>query len=134
SVTDRNAVNAAYNDVKACGPNLAQDVLTFRHAATSRTRLLNQLGSMPVRSALSQQMLDDLSSAWQASISADDDFAAWAEDQVTGGCSQKNQPDPPFGGAAGPAWQATASKKAFIRQWNPVADTYGLTPYQQKQL
>ena len=47
SVTDRNAVNAAYNDVQACGPNLAQDVRTFRHAASSRTRLLGQLTSMP---------------------------------------------------------------------------------------
>ena len=134
SVTDRNAVNAAYKDVQVCGPNLAQDVRTFRRAASSRTRLLGQLTSMPGRRALSQQMLGDLASAWRASISADDDFAAWAKDQVKGGCSANNQSDPNFVAANGPDRQATASKTAFIGLWNPVARTYGLTTYQQNQL
>jgi hypothetical protein len=134
SVTDRNAVNTAYNDVQACGPNLAQDVRTFRHAASSRTRLLGQLTSMPGQSALSQQMLGDLASAWRASISADKDFAAWAEDQVKAGCSANNQSDPNFVAANGPDQRATTSKTAFIGLWNPVASTYGLTTYQQNQL
>jgi hypothetical protein len=134
SVTDRNAVNAAYNHVKACGPNLAGDVQTFRSAAMSRTQLLGKLASMPGRSALSPQMLNDLTSAWQASVTADDDFAAWAKDQVKHGCSANNQLDPHFVAANGPDLQATASKRAFIRLWNPLARSYGLTPYRQGQL
>jgi hypothetical protein len=134
SVTDRDAVDNAYNDVKGCGPNLAQDAATFRDAASSRRRLLGQLASMPGRSALSPPMLGDLTSAWKASEAADDDFAAWAQDQVTGGCSAANQSDPHFEAADGPDLQATASKSAFIGLWNPVAQTYGLTTYQQNQL
>jgi hypothetical protein len=134
SVADRGAVNRAYNDVKACGPNLAGDVQTFRHAATSRTQLLGKLASMPGRSVLSPQMLSDLTSAWQASVTADDDFAAWAKDQVKHGCSPSNQLDPHFVAANGPDLRATASKRAFIRLWNPVAQSDGLTPYKQNQL
>lgn len=134
SVSDRDAVNAAYNDVKACGPNLAGDVQTFRHAATSRTQLLGKLASMPGRSALPPHMLSDLTSAWRASVTADDDFAAWAKDQVKHGCSASNQLDPHFVAANGPDLQATASKRAFIRLWNPLAHSDGLTPYRQNQL
>jgi hypothetical protein len=134
SVTDRAGVDAAYNDVKGCGPHLTRDVRTFKYAAASRGQLLGQLATMPGRSALSQPMLGDLGSAWQASVAADDDFAAWAQDQVSGGCSPDNQTDPHFLAADGPDLQATAGKKAFIRLWNPVAQTYGLTTYRQNEL
>ena len=83
---------------------------------------------------LSQQMLGDLANSWQASLNADDDFAAWAQDQVSGGCSPNNQSDPHFQAANGPDLQATANKRAFIRLWNPVAQTYGLTTYKQNEL
>ena len=134
SVTDRDTVNAAYNDVKSCGQNLSGDVQTFRHAATSRTQLLGKLASMPGRSALSPAMLGDLTSAWRASLAADNDFAAWAKDQVKQGCSAPgNLLDPHYVAANGPDLQATASKRAFIRLWNPVARSYGLTVYRQNQ-
>jgi hypothetical protein len=134
SVTDRNAVNAAYNDVQTCGSNLAQDVQTFQSAAASRKQLLGELNGMPGRTALSQPMLADLTSAWQSSLKADDDFAKWAQDQVSAGCSPNNQSDPHYKAAYGPDVQATVSKRAFIRLWNSVAQTYGLTTYRQGQL
>ena len=133
SVTDRNAVNAAYNDVSTCGPNLAQDVQTFQRAAASRRQLLGELTTMPGRAALSQPMMADLTSAWQASVRADDDFANWAQDQ-SAGCSTGNHSDPHYAAAYEPDLQATASKRAFIRLWNPVAQTYSLTVYKQGQL
>jgi hypothetical protein len=132
-VTDRNAVNAAYNDVSTCGPNLAQDVQTFQRAATSRGQLLGELTAMPGRTALSQPMMADLTSAWRASIKADDDFAKWAQDQ-SAGCSPGNHSDPHYAAAYGPDLQATASKRAFIQLWNPVAQAYSLTVYKQGQL
>jgi zinc ribbon protein len=134
SVTDRSEVNNAYNDVGNCGPDLAQDVRTFKLAAASRSQLLSQLASMPGRSALPQQMLGDLASAWQASKKVDNDYAAWAQDQVSGGCSASSQSDPHFLAATGPNQQATAGKTAFVQLWNPLAQTYGLTTYQQDEL
>jgi hypothetical protein len=134
SVTDRSSVNAAYNDALQCGPNLGQDAQTFSSAATSRQQLLSQLASMPGRSALPSQLLGDLTTAWQASIKADQDFAAWAQDQASGTCTPNGQSDRHFQAANGPDLQATAAKKAFANLWNPLASTYGLTTYQQSDL
>jgi hypothetical protein len=134
SVSDRLAVNAAYNDVSQCGPSLTQDVQTFQTAATSHRQLLSELATMPGLSALPQAMTQDLSSGWQASASADDDFAKWAQDQVTNGCSSANQSDPNYAAADGPDVQATNSKTAFVQLWNPLAQAYGLKTYSQSDL
>ena len=75
-------------------------------------------------------MLGDLESAWQASASADDDYAKWAQGEV-GGCSAGNESDPNYMAATVPNLQATASKKDFVRLWNPLARNYGLATYQQ---
>jgi hypothetical protein len=133
SVGDRNAVNSAYNDLQQCGPNLGQDAQPFRAAAASRQRLLSQLAALPSRSALPPQMLQDLTSAWQASVEADQDFAAWAQDLASGGCAPK-QSDPNLQAATGPDLRATKYKKAFLRRWNPLATEYSLTTYQQNEL
>jgi hypothetical protein len=131
SATDREAVDSAYNDVRQCGPNLAQAATTFRTAAASHRQLLDELGQITGRASLPQPMLADLTSAWQASASADQDFARWAQDQIAGGCSADNESDPNFLAADEPDLQATAGKTAFVRLWNPVARAYGLTTYRQ---
>lgn len=133
SAGDRNSVNGAFRDVMQCGPNLDQDAQIFRSSATSRQRLLQQLAVLPSRSALPGPMLQDLTSAWQASVAADQDFAAWAQDEVSGGCVP-NQPDPHFQAANGPDLRATADKKAFLRLWNRLAARYSLATYQQNEL
>lgn len=134
SVTDRSEVNNAYNDVSNCGPDLSQDVQTFKTAAASRKQLLGELASLPGRSALPQPMLSDLASAWQASKQVDNDYAGWAQDQVAGGCSASNQSDPHYVAANGPNQQATDGKTAFVQLWNQLAQTYSLTTYQQGEL
>jgi hypothetical protein len=133
SVGDRNSVNGAFQDVMQCGPNLDQDAQVFRSSATSRQRLLQQLAGMPSRAELPGQMLQALTGAWQASVEADNDFAAWAQDQASSGCVP-NQPDPYFQAAAGPDLRATADKKAFLQLWNPLAVQYSLATYQQNEL
>jgi hypothetical protein len=82
SVTDRSFIVAAVNDVSQCGPNLHRDPLTFQSAVTSRQALLTRLARLPGRSALPAPMLAALTSAWQNSIKADQDFALWAQDEM----------------------------------------------------
>jgi hypothetical protein len=134
SADARQTVNAAYSDVNQCGPSLAQDVQAFQAAATSHRQLLSELANMPGMSALPQAMVRDLSSAWQASASADADFAQWAQDEVENGCSPASQSDPNYAAADGPDVQATASKTAFVQLWNPIAQAAGLTTYAQSDL
>lgn len=134
SVTDRSSVVNAVNDVSNCGSGLNQDPATFTSAATSRQNLLSQLARLPGRSALPEPMLQALVHAWQASVQADQDFARWAQDEVSQGCTQNDHADPGYQAAAGPDSQATIDKKSFATAWNPIAARYALSPYQWDQL
>jgi len=134
SGSDRTAINNAVSDVNSCGPNLAGDPKVFEQAASSRQSLLSGLASMAGRDTLPPALLTDLTNAWQASISADDDFARWANDEIAKGCVANDTSDPGFQAATTPDNAATAAKQAFVGQWNPLAVRYGLTQYQWNQL
>jgi hypothetical protein len=132
SGSDRGAINSAYSDVMSCGPNLSQDQAAFQQAATSRQGLLGKLATLPDASALPAGMISSLTQAWQASITADQDYAAWAGDEAascTPGGSDAN-----LSAAAGPDQQATTDKTAFVNSWNPIAQQYGLQAYAQDQI
>ncbi len=134
SVTDRAAVNDAAVDLRGCGPSLRQDARTLARAASSRQRLLSRLGSLPGRSLLPAAMLQDLTSAWQASAQVDTDLAGWADDLITRGCHGKSRSDAHLRASYAPESQATVGKRAFASLWNPLARRYGLPTYQRNQL
>jgi len=134
SATDRSAIVAAVNDVNSCGSDLAADIQTFQQAAVSRQSLLSQLTGLPDSYALPTQMLQDLTSAWQSSYQADQDFAGWANDENSNGCTANDTSDSDYQAATEPDDQATADKQAFVNLWNPIASQYGLPTYQQNQL
>jgi hypothetical protein len=134
SASDRGAIVAAVNDVNACG-SVSQDLQTFQQAATSRQQLLGQLNSLAAASYLPTQMIRDLSAAWQASIEADQDFAAWATDENSGsGCTPDDSGNANYQAANEPDNDATTDKKAFVSSWNPIATQYGLATYEWNQL
>jgi hypothetical protein len=134
SASDRTAINNAFNDVNACRSGLARDAQAFRQAAASRKRLMSQLATLQDRSVLPAQMLQDLSGAWQASYQADQDYANWADDENSEGCTSNDTSDSYYQAATEPDDQATTDKEAFVSAWNTIAGRYGLTTYQQDQL
>lgn len=134
SVADRTAVHHAYDDVWGCGPDLSADARVFENAAASRQQLVSQLADLPSGSALSPQMLQELSGAWQASAAVDSDYAQWALDGWAGTCVPDDPADPNFQAASGPNEQATQDKLAFTRLWNQLAGNNGLTQYGRGQL
>lgn len=134
SASDRTAINNAFNDVNACGSGLSQDAQAFQQAAASRERLMSQLGTLQGGSVLPAQMLQDLSGAWQASYQADQDYANWADDENSEGCTSNDTSDSYYQAATEPDNQATTDKEAFVSAWNTIAGRYGLTTYQQDQL
>jgi hypothetical protein len=133
SVTDRAAVIDAVADVRGCGPSLRKDARTFASAASSRQRLLSRLESLSGRSLLPAAMLQDLTSAWQASAQVDTDLAGWAADNIARGCHRNSRSDAQLRASYAPERQATFGKLAFARLWNPLARQYGLTTYQRNQ-
>jgi hypothetical protein len=134
SVTDRAAVTGAAEDVRGCGPSLRQDARTFARAASSRQYLLSRLASLPGRPLLPAAMLQDLTSAWQASARVDTDLARWAQDNIARGCHRSTRSDAHLRASYIPEGRATAGKRAFATLWNPIARQYGLTTYQRNQL
>jgi hypothetical protein len=79
-------------------------------------------------------MLQDLTTAWQASGQADQDFAGWTQDEISHGCSTNYQSDASYQAATGPDAQATKDKKAFAALWTAIANEYGLPLYQYNQI
>jgi hypothetical protein len=134
SGTDRAAITQAFNAVAGCSAGLGQDETIFSNAASSRQVLLGKLAGLAGRSALPALMLRDLTTAWQASGQADQDFANWTKDEIAHGCSTNYQSDARYRAATGPDNRATTDKKAFVALWTAIADEYGLPGYQYNQI
>ncbi|MFF8192380.1 hypothetical protein ACF05L_16295 [Streptomyces bobili] len=138
SGSSRATVISAVADVKRCG-NLGKAAADLRNAAKQRTGLVTKLSGLTVDQLPDHAALTTaLTKAWQASASADNHYAAWA-DQVaaekgklckkgqarsTGQTQEANR-------ASG---TASAQKKQAAELWNAIAKTYGLTERQPVQL
>ncbi|AXE86703.1 hypothetical protein [Streptomyces sp. Go-475] len=136
SGNSRSTVIRAVADVKGCD-NLAQAAKDLRDAAQQRTQLVTRLGGIKVDQLPDHAALTTaLTKAWQASASADNHYAAWA-DQTAGkkGC-KKGQARVTGQTQAGnrASGIASAEKTKAARLWNGIARTYGLTERQPTQL
>ena len=134
----RTTVINAVAAVKSCG-NLAQAAQDLRGAAKQRTQLVSDLSKLSVDQLPNHtELTTALTKAWQASASADNHYAAWA-DQVAG-----NKKKLCKGGQARATGQtqagnrdsgtASQQKKTAAQLWNTIAKKYGLTERQPTQL
>ncbi|MER5210105.1 hypothetical protein ABT063_05830 [Streptomyces sp. NPDC002838] len=128
-------INAVAN-VKAC-KSLGQAAKDLREAAGQRNGLVTRLSALSVDKLPNHAALTDaLTKAWKASASADNHYAAWA-DQAAGkkGC-KKGQARVTGQTQAGNRASGTASteKVKAAQLWNTIAKTYGLTQRQPTQL
>ncbi|MEV6998679.1 hypothetical protein AB0N62_13445 [Streptomyces sp. NPDC093982] len=134
----RTAVINAVAAVKTCG-NLAQAATDLRGAAKQRNQLVTDLSKLSVDQLPSHtELTTALNKAWQASASADNHYAAWA-DQVAakkGQLCKKGQARSTGQTQAGNRASGTASteKKTAAQLWNTIAKKYGLTERQPTQL
>ncbi|AYL36644.1 hypothetical protein ACG2OD_21470 [Streptomyces sp. PDY-4] len=132
----RTTVINAVADVKACR-ELGQAAKDLRDAAGQRSRLVTDLSGLSVDKLPDHEALTAaLTKAWEASASADNHYAAWA-DQTAGkkGC-KKGQARTTGQTQAGnrASGTATAEKKKAADLWNAIARQYGLTERQPTQL
>ena len=127
SAAARTALHQAVAQVGACANLPAavsklQDVVNLRSSEYGRA------------SALATAVLPDgatvksaLVAALGSSLKADQDYLAWAREQMTGGCTPTSQSST-YSAAFSVSQQADAAKQAFVRVWNPVAARYGIAP------
>ncbi|WP_224349935.1 hypothetical protein [Streptomyces olivaceus] len=136
SGTGRTTVINAVGDVKSC-ENLPEAAEDLREAAKQRNGLVESLSKLSVdKLPQHTELTTALTKAWKASASADDHYAAWA-DQAAGkkGC-KKGQARTTKETQAGNRESGTASKEKTKAAglWNAIAKKYGLTERQPTQL
>ncbi|MFH8800440.1 hypothetical protein ACH4F6_12705 [Streptomyces sp. NPDC017936] len=138
SGSSRATVISAVADVKAC-TDLAQAASDLRDAAKQRNELVTKLSGLGVDKLPNHtELTTALTKAWQASASADDHYAAWA-DQVAGnkkqnckkGTARTTQETQAGNRASG---TASTQKSKAAKVWNEIAKKYGLTERQPTQL
>ncbi|WP_405831149.1 hypothetical protein [Streptomyces sp. NBC_01176] len=129
SNNSRDSVVKAVENVKACN-NLGQAAGDLRDAAKQRAGLVTRLSALSVDKLPNHAALTNaLNNAWKASASADNHYAAWA-DQVGGkrGCKGGHARATGQTQAANAAsGTASAQKSKAAGLWNAIASKYGLT-------
>ncbi|MCL6737013.1 hypothetical protein [Streptomyces neyagawaensis] len=137
SGNSRNSVIKAVANIRSC-TNLGQAATDLRNAAKQRNDLVTKLGELSVDKLPDNAALTtSLTKAWQASASADNHYAAWA-DQVAGKrkLCKRGQARSTGETQAGNQASSTASaeKTKAAQLWNGIAGKYGLTQRQAGQL
>ena len=102
SVADRSDINAASNDVTSCGFESRPGCAGLRQCRELRQQLITQLSTLSGASMLPPTMIQDLTNAWQASAQVDDDYASWANDESSRGCTPNDTADPNYQAATTP--------------------------------
>ncbi len=132
----RDAVISAVANVKVC-KNLGPSAADLRNAAKQRGSLITRLSGLSVDKLPRHDALTTaLTNAWRASASADNHYAAWA-DQVAGkkGCHKGHARDTGEVGAGNKAsGDATRAKQEASGLWNSIARKYGLTTRDKSEL
>ncbi|WP_369206934.1 hypothetical protein [Streptomyces sp. PU-14G] len=136
SNNSRATVIRSVEDIKQCKA-LGKAAKDLRAAARQRTALVRRLGELKTdQIPNSGQLTAALKSAWKSSASADNHYAAWA-DQAGGkkGCHKgKAKPTKQTAQGNTASGTATTAKKKAAGLWNPTAKKYGLKERQFGQL
>ncbi|WP_424861738.1 hypothetical protein [Streptomyces sp. MMS24-I29] len=130
SNNSRSAVIGAVEKTKNC-QDLDQAVTDLKDAAGQRRDLVTQLGQLSVDKLPDHERLTAaLTKAWQASASADDHYAAWAEQAKQGKkvCKHgKARTTYETQQATVRSGEASKAKQQASELWNVIASKYGLT-------
>ncbi|WP_328377489.1 hypothetical protein OHB13_15385 [Streptomyces sp. NBC_00440] len=138
SNNSRSAVIAAVGSIRSC-QNLPKAASDLRGAAKQRHDLVTKLGTLSVDKLPDHAKLTSaLTTAWNASATADEQYAAWAHAVAANGKKECKHGHAKRTAAAGrgdaASGQATAAKKEASTLWNAIADKYHLTQRRGDQL
>jgi len=117
------ALKGAVSEIRDC-TNLSSAVHQIQNVVNQRSAEYNQASALST-SALANgpTMKSDLIAALRNSLDADKDYLTWAQQQLNPECAPTAQSSA-YIAANSASHQASASKEAFIRVWNPVAAQY----------
>jgi hypothetical protein len=124
SVTSRRKLNVAIEQVGDC-ENLSGAVADIRSVGDERQSQMDtvrnaDLSALSGGETLRAGLIEALRFAWEA----DQGFLAWAEPTLRGGCDATDDAGYARGRSASDS--AGTAKRAFLKEWNPVARASGL--------
>ncbi|MFG2145239.1 hypothetical protein ACGFRG_13720 [Streptomyces sp. NPDC048696] len=136
SNNSRDAVIGAVSNIRSCD-KLDVAASTLRDAAKQRGDLVTRLQKVAVDKLPNNAKLTaQLTKAWQASASADNHYAGWADQNGKGkGCKHghsRHTAEEAQGDRA--SGEATIAKQQASGLWNAIAGKYGLTKRSSAQL
>ncbi|MGV9266303.1 hypothetical protein ACWDRR_16755 [Kitasatospora sp. NPDC003701] len=121
----RQAVVGAVASVQKCD-KLPESQQALTDAAGKRRDLQAKLALLKTDKLPSgPQLVEQLNAAWQASATADDEYAAWAAD-AQGACDPKKIDNQHYKNAVQASGTATNAKKQASGLWNAIAGQTGL--------
>jgi hypothetical protein len=132
SAAVRPTVQAAIDKVQNCSESPSNAQATVQQAITTRQGILQGLHTLSVSGLPNgTQLVGALTTAMQNSLNADTDYHAWMADLVSSGntCGSNSNQDSNYVNGVTASGDATISKNAFLRLWNPMAPTYGQQTY-----
>ena len=136
SNNSRDAVIRSVESIKKCEelPKAAQDL---KAAANQRNGLVTRLNKLTVDQLPNHAKLkQELTKAWKASATADNHYAAWANQiEKPRNCKDgEARSTPQLSRAHRASGEATKAKQEAAKLWNPTARKYSLTERQPTQL
>ncbi len=124
SAATRKALQGAVNQVINC-TNLSRAVNQIHSVVNQRSSEYNRASALSTAALASGAIVkSDLIAALRSSLDADRDYLAWAQQQLSSGCTP-SAPSSAYNAAHNADQQADASKEAFVQVWNQVAAQYG---------
>lgn len=131
SNASRTRLGTALNAVDTCG-DLAAAITTLEQVGVERAQQVERGRNLAVdRLVNGPQLRDVLVEALSHSLRADQHFVAWARAVEAAGCPERAPHDDAYQSGQDASALASASKRAFVQMWNPVATSYGLAIRQE---
>jgi serine/threonine protein kinase len=123
----RTALSNAANDVGSC-LNVENDVTQINQILSERESQLSDAQSLQVDAIPNgSQVQNSLVTALMASVTADQDYLSWAQQQNEDNCTEGTTSQY-YQQALADDQTATDDKNAFAGLWEPLANQYGYNP------
>lgn len=124
STASREKLNKAIEKVNRC-TQLDAALADMRAVGDERNQQIAVVDGADVSAIDTGALLSSLKAALQAALGADQQFVAWAEPTVSGGCGDTPARTEAWDRAQAFSKQAQAAKTKFVALWNPVATPLG---------
>jgi hypothetical protein len=122
----RSQANTAVSGVQQC-KNMAENKQTFADVATKRQAQADAVKGQPVdKLPGGQKLAGDLVNAWQLSAESENDYVAWAADNLS--CTSKPGANDNLTRANSAGGKAGSAKAEAVKDWNAFASQLGVQP------